>query len=153
MAIQHLKLNPDFKALMLEYNFKYFLERHIRESEEKYTDTQIKSIYNAYYKQKDLVKAELRKNKKQYYLWLNSAFIHQFEGGMLPSLFEINPDVRQHTIINFEQYGIQWAYFEAWQKHERFKDKSKKVWDITVKIGTVLAFVLSAFKVVELFGS
>jgi hypothetical protein len=147
--MQKLKLNPDYKLLMLEYDFKYFLEKHIQESQ--YSNEDIQAIYNAYNTQKNLVKANLRKNKKQYYLWLNSAFIHQFDGGLLPTLFEINPEVKKHTIVDFEQYGIQWAYFEAWQKHQRFKHKSQKAWDVIVKIGSVLAFVLSAVKVFELF--
>jgi hypothetical protein len=74
-----------------------------------------------------------------------------FEGGMLQSLFEINSDIKDHTILDFKQYGIQWAYFEAWQKHERIKHAKAKAWELIVKGGTFLAYLLSVIKLIEIF--
>jgi len=41
-----------------------------------------------------------------------------FNGGVLASLFRLNEAV-SHTILNFKEYCVIWAYFERWQRQER----------------------------------
>lgn len=151
--MERLKLNKDYEELILKHEFKYFLENHLenKESNSNYTKENIQQIYASYERQRVLIKSELAKNKEQYRLWLYSAITHMFNGGVLPALFELNADVKDHTILDFEQYGINWAYFEAWQKWQRNRLRWRKTWDIVVKVGTVLAFILSFIKLTELF--
>lgn len=52
MHMQHLKLNTDLKILMQEYDFKYFLDKHVQENQDKYSEDQFQAIYGAYKKQK-----------------------------------------------------------------------------------------------------
>ena len=71
-----------------------------------------------------------------------------FTGGFLPTLFHLD-ETRQHIFIAFSDIGNNWAYFEFWKKHYQKKVTREQIWDMTVKVGSVLAIVLSLIKLIE----
>ena len=73
-----------------------------------------------------------------------------FTGGFLPALFHLD-EGRKHTIFGFEDIGHDLAYFKLWQNYYKRKVTTKKVWEFVVKVGSVLAIILSIIKLWETF--
>lgn len=55
------------------------------------------------------------------------------------------------TTIYFQGIGHDLAYFKLWQNYYKRKVTVKRVWDAIVKVGSVLAIILSIIKLWEIF--
>lgn len=66
------KLTKDCKELFLDHSLEYFIKRNIEEPkiDRKCSDGNIKEIYAASHSHTLIILEELKKNSKQYYLWL-----------------------------------------------------------------------------------
>lgn len=150
--MEKLTLNKDYQDLILQFNIQYFIELNVKEKvkEGVYSNDNVVEIYVGYNQEKTLIKEELKRNKKQHLYYLYGNVIHMFNGGLLPSLFRLNDNVKDFIIFDFKGVGKNWAQFEVWQKHERFRKKMKDGWDIAVKIGTILAYLLSILKLIDI---
>ena len=71
-----------------------------------------------------------------------------FTGGFLPALFHLD-EGRKHTMFKFQEIGQDLAYFKLWQGFYKRKVTAKKTWEVVVKIGSVLAIILSIIKLWE----
>lgn len=147
-----MKTNLDFeqettKKILSKYNFKFFLQLNIER--EGYSQTAIGEIYNGYNTARTLIRAKSKKNKKQFGYYAEGQVRKMFIGGFLPSMFELDEST-QHVFYDFPSIGENWAYFSYWQEYHKRKLTWVKVWDIIVKTGTLLAFLLSISKASEL---
>lgn len=144
MFTSKLKFDQHNKELLLERDYQYFLERDLKEGNYKQED--IDKIHASYRYHSDDIKKQLKENKKQCLYYLYGQVILMFDGGHLPAKFKIDGFTRELDILNFESVGENWAYFDAWQKHERKKLNRKKAWEYITKIGAVLAILLTLLK-------
>ena len=149
MPREKLKFNSYFKELLLERDFKYFMEMEIAEGD--YLEEDINSIYDSYRKHSEDIKTQLRKNKKQFLNYLYGQVILMFDGGFLPALFRLDGFTRSSQILDFEGYGESYAYFKFWQKYERRKRNRQTAWDYITKVGAILAISLTIVKLLEAF--
>ena len=136
------------KELLSKYDMAYFFEENT--SRNKYDPTNVKLVELSYKHHEQLLKTKIVNNKTQAYYLLDSYVRQMFTGGLLPSMFGLN-DLSQIEIILFDDFGENWAHFDAWQKLYKQKNRSEKIWNIIVKTGTVLAFLLSFIKLYEAF--
>lgn len=141
-------LTPEMKEILVEIDFNFFLEKNILVN--NYTQENINLIYIGKKKEDERGKADLKKNKKQELLYLEGN-VAKMVRGFLPSFFNMN-ETRKFTITFFEEIGKNWSEFETWKKYEKRKIRRNKVWDTLTKSGVILAFILSAIKLLEIFG-
>jgi len=134
--------------LVLDYDFEYFLKLDFEENQ--YSQHQIDEVYTAYHATIDKLKKKLKDNKKQFLLFLDGQVRLMFAGNFLPSHFRFDAFTREASIIDFEATGENWAYFELWKKYKRRERTRKKAWEVIVKFGAVLAYILSFIKLMEL---
>jgi hypothetical protein len=134
------------KELLSRLDFRFFLKENIRE--EKYADDEIGQLYSSYENAMKELKHRYRKDKKQANYFLEGQARKMFTGGFLPALFHLD-EGRKHTIVDFEGVGHDLAYFKVWQSYYKRKVTAAKVWDIVIKVGSVLAIVLSLIKLWE----
>jgi hypothetical protein len=58
--------------VVLNHSLEYFIKRNNEERkiDRQYSDGNIKEMYSAYHSQTLIIRADLKKKRKQYYLWL-----------------------------------------------------------------------------------
>lgn len=147
-----MKTNLDFekddtKNLLAKLDFGFFLKMNI--NDHTYNQNDIDSIYSEFEKTKQLIKTKTKENQKQYNYFTEGQVRKMFTGGLLPSTFGLN-ESRDYTIMDFKATGENWAYFDHWQKYQKHKITKAKIWDYTVKTGSILAIILSIIKFFEL---
>lgn len=149
--ITNLNFEDEYiKKLLCQIDFEFFLKQNFRESE--YSSKDIDDLYEAFHKTNYSIKKQAVYNKNQFNLYVEGKVRKMFTGGLLPSLFGLN-EVRELTIYNFNDVGESFAYFNYWQKYYRKRITLNKIWDIIVKIGSILAIVLTILKCIEVFGA
>ncbi|HEX8575630.1 MAG TPA: hypothetical protein VF677_04980 [Flavobacterium sp.] len=143
-----MDFNTSVKDLILDYDFKYFLTKHIEDEHSDYSNQDIEKLYQAYDLNKEKLKQQIRNNKKQASFYIENQVRKMWSGGMLPDLFQLSEN-RGWWIIDFPAFGNDLAYLTAWQEHQKSLQWKKKTWDLAVKTGTVLAYLLSISKLIE----
>jgi len=138
--------HDDTKALLAKLDFEFFLKQNIEA--EKYNQADIDNIYSNYHKSVKEIKTKAQADKKQFNYYTEGQVRKMFTGGFLLALFELD-ESRGHTLFDFPAVGESWAYFQHWQTYQKRKITKEKIWDITVKIGGVLAIILSILKFLE----
>lgn len=134
------------KKLLSKLDFEFFLKQNIEK--EKYSEIQIKEIYEGFKTTKIKLSKKSNENKKQFNYYVEGQVRKMFTGGLLPAMFELDKG-RNHTIFDFTPIGENWAYFNHWQKYYKQKVTKEKVWDFIIKTGSLLAFLLSISKIFE----
>jgi len=138
----------DYKTVLLDYDFGYFFGLEVKEN--GYAEKDLQAVYLEHEQTLKELNQKGQKNKKQFRLYLEGQVHLMFAGKLLPSLFRMDGWTRSADILDFKSIGENWAYFEAWQKLERKHQRKKKTWDIVVKVGAALAYLLSLIKLLEL---
>lgn len=146
-----MKTNLNFEAietkkLLSQFDFGYFLQENIRK--EKYNQSDIDIIYSSYNETLKYLKEMSKVNRKQFNYYTEGYVRKAFTGGYLPAHFQLD-ESRRHVIGRFDDVGEVWAYFQYWQKYQKRKISKEKVWDYTVKLGSILAITLSIIKLLE----
>lgn len=135
------------KELLSKLDFSFFLQQHFNET--KYSEENIKQIHNTFNKTIISLKKRGKKNKKQFFFFLEGQVRKGFIGGLIPSIFHLD-DTNNYRLCDFPSVGENWAYFKLWAAYYKKKLKRKKAWDIITKIGSILAILLSLLKVWEI---
>lgn len=143
-----IPLSQEEKDLYCKLNFKYFLELHFET--EKVLKENIELIYKGYSETLSKIKLKKRANRAQYHLFMEGYVRKMNAGGMLATHFNLS-DARAFTIINYHDYGENWAYFETWAKRERFIKLRKLIWKRVVEIGALIGFILATIHIYEIF--
>jgi hypothetical protein len=135
------------KELISKLDFEFFLNQNI--NKENYPKESVSEIKKEF----DLCHKELRNksktNRNQFYFYSEGQVRKMFTGGFLPALFELD-ESRRHTISDFKAVGENWAYFEYWSINYRKKQRKEKLWENTIRVGSILAFILTALKLYEI---
>jgi hypothetical protein len=149
MPSPNLSLNDHYKEALLQYDFKYFLDKDIEEN--KYSEEDVRLLHSSYTETLERLRKERMRNPKQYHYWLEGKVRLMFEGsGFLPGFFGLDGWTRGRTILDFESFGENGAMFTLWQKYERRKFKRRKVWEYLTKTGALLAIILTVIKIWEM---
>jgi hypothetical protein len=143
-----IPLSNEEKELYSKLDFKYFLDQNIKR--ENIISENVNLIQEGYSKTIKLIETAKSENKTQFHLFIEGYVRKMHSGGMLGSHFNLS-EAREFTIIRFEDYGENWAYFEAWSKRERFIRRRKNIWKRIVEIGALLGFFLTAVHIYETF--
>lgn len=134
------------KKLLAKLDFEFFLKRNIEV--EKYKQSDVDEIYISY----NLFKKELldysKRNKKQFNYFAEGQVRKMFIGGLLPAMFELD-EGKGHALCDFSKIWENWAYFNHWQSYYKRKVTREKIWDFIIKIGSILAFLLSFSKIIK----
>lgn len=146
-----IDLDDDTRRLYSKYDFKFFLDRHIRE--QKYSDKDMQMLHSTYATVKSNLKGAFKKNRRQSLYVLDGMIRKAHSGGFLPSFFNLDESRGGGGFINFEEVGRTWAYFEVWSRAERRKIFRRTFWDIAVKTGALLGVVLAIIKILEVLRS
>ncbi|NVN18046.1 hypothetical protein GUA46_06820 [Muricauda sp. HICW] len=149
MPKMEVPFNEEFRELVLDMDFEYFLNEDLTAN--KVSDSDRTTAEQAYLKTTLEVQERYRKNKKQCRLWLEGIVRLQWFGGMLPSQLRLDGSTRDLTYFDYEEVGRNWAWFAYWQKLERKRRFWKVSWDRVTKVGAVLAIVLTVLKLLETF--
>jgi len=135
------------KELLSQLDFGYFLRQNIKK--ENYTEDNTKMIYDNFTLFNEKVMDMARSNKKQFFYYCEGQVRKMFTGGLIPALFELD-EGRGFRIGDFPATGENWAYYQYWRKTYKRKLKKEKIWNFLVKAGSILAFILTAFKLYEI---
>ena len=141
-----IPLSDSEKELYSKLDFRYFLDQYIKK--ENITPENVKLIEKGYSDTNKNIEAASDENKTQFHLFIEGYVRKMHSGGMLGSLFNLS-EAREFKIFRFEDYGENWAYFEAWAKREKYLRYRKLVWKRLVEIGAVLGIILSIIKLIE----
>jgi len=147
-----MKTNLNFedkstKESLSRLDFEYFLKQNIEE--ENYSEENIQTIYENFELHKKDILDKVKKNKKQFFYYCEGQVRKMFTGGLICALFELD-EGRGFRIGDFPATGENWAYYQYWRKVYKRKLKKEKIWDFLVKTGSILAFILTAFKLYEI---
>lgn len=143
-----IPLSNEEKELYSRLDFKYFLDQNIKR--ENITPENTNLIQEGYFKTIKLIEEAKRENKTQFHLFAEGYVRKMHSGGLLGSHFNLS-ETRQLTIIRFQDYGENWAYFEVWAKRERIIRRRKNIWKRVVEVGALLGFLLTAIHIYHLF--
>ena len=150
MTKPELPFNDYYKKALLQYDFRFFLEKDIEEND--YSDKDLQVLFGSYEKGMAKYRNERKKNPRQFDYWLEGKVRLMFMGsGFLPGFFGLDGWTRERKVFNFEPWGDDWAIFDLWQKHERRRHRWNKSWEAVTKIGAVLAIALTILKLFEIF--
>jgi len=138
--------HKDTKELLAILDFEFFLKQNIEA--ERYSQADIDKIYSSYYQTKKAIETKAKANKKQFNYYTEGQVRKMFTGGFIPALFELD-ESREHVLFDFPAVGESWAYFNHWQTYQKRKITKEKIWNVVVKIGSVLAILLSFLKLIE----
>jgi hypothetical protein len=141
-----IELTQEEKEVYSELNFKFFLDQII--AEQKIDKSNVVIIEKSYNKTIYEINSLERKNKKQSLLYIEGYIRKMHSGGLFATHFNLNEAITT-TIFDFEEYGRYWAYFESWSKNYRRELFLKKIWDYTVKIGSILGWILASLQIIE----
>jgi|TARA_B110000238_G_C16056454_1_gene408461 hypothetical protein len=147
-----MKTNLNFedkstKELLSKLDFEYFLTQNIQS--EKYNEEEVKIIYENFNIFNNEIQNKAKKNKKQFFYYCEGQVRKMFNGGLLPAIFELD-EGRRLRIVDFPATGENWAYFQYWRKIHKKKIRKEKIWNYVIKIGSILAFILTIFKLYEI---
>lgn len=147
-----MKTNLNFedkstKELLSKLDFEYFLTQNIQS--EKYNEEEIKIIYENFTIFNNEIQNKAKKNRKQFFYYSEGQVRKMFTGGLLPAIFELD-EGRRLRIVDFPATGENWAYFQYWRKIHKKKIRKEKIWSYVIKIGSILAFILTIFKLYEI---
>jgi hypothetical protein len=95
-----------------------------------------------------VLKKKAKENKKQFDFYSEEQVRKMFNGGLLPSLFQLDEN-RKHDIIDYSELGVNWAYFIHWQTYQKRKITREKIWNLIIKTGSVSAIIQSIFNFYE----
>lgn len=143
-----IPLSNEEKELYSKLDFKYFLNRNIKTEEISAED--VKLIEDGYKKTVRLIKEARSENKAQFHLFIEGYVRKMHSGGMLGTHFNLS-EARGFSIIQFEDYGENWAYFEIWAKREKLLRVRKLIWKRIVEVGAIIGFILGVKQVINLF--
>lgn len=138
-------IDEETRKLYCKGDYEFFLKHHAKEN----SNYDFSELYRGYNNTMTDLKRELKKNKKQQILLLDSYIRKMHSGGLLPNIFNITRAIGYNSIDLYAE-GENLAYFKLWQKYEKRKILREKFWDIAVKFGAILGFVLSIIKIIEL---
>lgn len=138
--------NRDTKELLSRLDFEFFLKQN--SEEHNYSEDDINDLYKSYNETLRALKKKYKKDKKQSNYFLEGQVRKMVTGGFLLALFHID-EGRSHTIFAFKEGGNDLAYFKLWQEYYRRKVTATKIWNILIKIGSILAIILSIIKLWE----
>ncbi len=135
------------KELLSKLDIEFFLKQNF--DKKKYDEIEINEVYSNYKIHKKELKEKSKKNKKQFDFYVEGQIRKMFTGGFLPAIFELDTG-RELNIFDFAGIGESWAYFDYWRKYYKRKLKKERIWGYLVKIGSVLAFILTLLKLYDL---
>ncbi|HAF27803.1 MAG TPA: hypothetical protein DCG75_02035 [Bacteroidales bacterium] len=135
------------KELISKLNFEFFLNQNI--DKENYSKESISDIEKEFEICQRELKNKSKANRNQFYFYAEGQVRKMFIGGFLPALFELD-ESRSHTITDFKAVGESWAYFQYWSDKYRKKLRKEKLWVNFVRVGSILAFILTALKLYEI---
>jgi hypothetical protein len=138
--------DKDTKELLSKLEFDFFLKQNIEE--EKYSKNDVDDLYSSYYVTLKQLKIKYKRDKAQSNYYLEGQVRKLFTGGLLPALFQLD-EGRSHTIYAFKEVGNDLAYFKLWQDYYKRKVTASKIWNFVIKIGSILAIILSIIKLWE----
>ena len=146
-----MKTNLNFedkstKELLSKLDFEYFLNENIQAN--NYNDNDIKIIHDSFKSYNRQFSKKASKNKKQFFYYCEGQIRKMFTGGLLPAIFELD-EGRGLNLMDFPAIGENWAYFQYWKQIYKRKIRIEKIWDYVIKIGSILAFVLTLLKLYE----
>lgn len=141
--------NNDTKELLTKCNFVFFMQRIIEKHE--YTKDELLAYDNEYKNTMTYLNDLLKINKYQYNLYIESQVSRSFSNGYLPCIFNLIPQMSDFDITDFKGTGVERAYFEVWQKFYKNKLTFRKLHKWYVNIGTLLAIILTAIKIIEAY--
>ena len=136
------------KKLLSKLDFEFFLNQNIEV--ENYNKHDIELIYVNYKSTKQDLKLKRKNKKRQYNYFLEGKVRKMFNGGFLPSHFELDKSIG-HRFLDFSTIGEDWAYFELWQSYYKSKIFKENFWEYTIKTGSILAIILTILKLLENF--
>lgn len=143
--------NDEAVKLLLDRDFFYFLNEDFKDNNT--SDEDRAAAIKGFNQTTAEVLQRYRKSKKQCRLWLEGMVRLQWHGGLLRSQFRLDGQTRGLTFFDYEDTGMNWAYFEFWQKLERRRRFWRITWDRITKAGAVLAIILSLIKLYEVLAS
>ncbi len=133
-----------------KYDYGFFLERHFEQH--TYPPENVEIIYSSYKEAGKKLKEKLKKNKTQTLFHIDGRVRALHGSGILPKRFELaSRGTGTGSILNFVGEGESWAYFDIWQRYEKFKIFRRRFWETIIKIGALLGILLSIIKVIEEF--
>lgn len=140
---KEIPFTKEYQDLVLDMDFEYFQNEYLKE--QKATPEEIAIIKEAYNTTKKDIEKRYKKNKKQCRLWLGGIW----HGGLLPAQLRLNGTTQSFIIIDFEQTGENWAYFDYWQKLEKRRRFWRVTWNGVTKVGAILAIALTVLKLID----
>jgi len=150
-----MKTNLNFddketRKLLAKLDFEFFLKQNMLE--EDYPQEKIENIYISFAEYKKSLRERRFGNSKQFYFYLEGQVRKMFTGGFLPALFHLD-EGRKHTIVDFSGVGKSYAIFKQWQKHYKHKITAALIWEVIIKIGSILGIVLSIIALLKALGA
>lgn len=143
----------EMKRLLVQFDTEYFLNAHLTETESKYSNEEIAIVQQSYADALNSLTKKYSKNKKQEFLKIEGVVRKMYDGGMLLSAFGLDNRSKSLTIHKgqFAEYGEEFAYFELWRRKQKDKFIRNDFWKWLTRAGAVVAFILSAIKIAEIF--
>ena len=145
-----IDLDNETRRLYCQFDYRFFLNNHLEESD--YSKEDIDEIERGYRETKKKLLNNLKINKKQNISFIDGAIRKMHSGGALPTRFKLDESRSSH-LLDFYAEGEIMAYFEIWKKYELRKIFKRNFWDITIKLGAILGFVLTVIKIIEVFNN
>lgn len=151
MANHNLPFSEEYRDKLLDMDFIYFLDDHLRPKDTAQTTDEKAQISKSFKTTTAEIEKRYAKDKKQCRLWLEGLVRLQWGGGMLPAHFRLDGSTRRFNYFDPTNTGEEQAYFQYWQKLERRRRFRRITWDRITKIGAVLAIILTIIKLVNTF--
>lgn len=126
-------------------DYEFFLKHHLKKS----SVDNLKMLYKGHDDMMARLSKQIKLNKKQQLLLVESYIRKMHSGGLLPNVFNLTKSIHYKTIDLYAE-GENMEYFKIWQKYQKRKYLKKNIWNNIIKIGSLLGFVLSIIKILEL---
>lgn len=115
----------------------------------KLSKEDITRMYEGFAAKTTEIRMQYNKNKKQCRLLLDGVVRLQWAGGFLPAYLKVDGYTKGLSTTDYKNRGEEWASFAFWQKLERKRRFWKITWDRVIKVGAVLALLLTVLKLIE----
>ena len=135
-----INLSEEEKELYCKLDFSYFLNCKI--GSDKWSQDKISTIRNSYQTHLLEYEQKAKKNRAQFYLFIEGYIRKQHSGGFLTTHFNLN-EFRESESLDDNSYGENWAIFELWSKYHKRKLWISKSWKRIVEFGSIIAWVLA----------
>ena len=149
MADHSLPFSEEYRDKLLDMDFNYFLDDHLKDELHAIDDKA--KISESFKISTTEIEKRYQKDKKQCRLWLEGLVRLQWHGGMLPAHFRLDGSTKKLNYFDPTNTGKEQAYFQYWQKLERKRRFWRLTWDKVTKVGAVLAILLSIIKLIDTF--